>query len=129
MIYNVWNTIIEWFSDRTERDKLIREFNSAAKCAFIQGSVPTLLKSKKSKGHSPYKHKFSDWLCSGFRVEAFSGRSLSKSEVVSIGEVILADDILVRKLVVLGFDTLEVHGDMDRYGCRWQLKDHMLLNS
>jgi hypothetical protein len=45
-----------------------------------------------------------------------------------IGNVILSDSELVRRLVVLGFDTLEVHGDKGQYGLRWQLKDFMLIN-
>jgi hypothetical protein len=44
-----------------------------------------------------------------------------------IGKVILNDEILVRKLVVLGWDTLEIHGDEGTYGCRWQLKDYIPL--
>lgn len=128
-MYNVWNAILGWFSNLAQRDKLIREFNKAAKESFVLGLVPTLLKSKKSKGYSLYKHKYSNWLCSGFRVEAFAGRVLSKNEVISIAEVVLADDALVRNLVVLGFDTLEVHGEEANFGCRWQLKDYMLLKS
>lgn len=127
MIYNAWNNILGWFQNISERDKLIRQFNNAARNAFICGDVPTLIKSKKSKGYKGYKHSYSNWLCSGFRVEAFAGVELSKAEIIAIGEVILNDATLVRKLVVLGFDTIEMHGDKGYYGCRWQLKDHMLL--
>ncbi len=53
--------------------------------------------------------------------------ALSKDELILIGQVILNDDTLVRRLIVLGWDTLEIHGDENSYGCRWQLKDHLSL--
>lgn len=73
---------------------------------------------------SAYKHQFSAWINTGFRIQALSGRSLSKEEMIFIGNVILADTELVRRLVVLGWDTLEVHDDVGRYGCRWKLIDY-----
>lgn len=128
MFTNTWNFIISWFRDRNERSKLIRSFNEAARYSFIQGVVPTLLKACISRGERMYKHQFSDWLNSGFRIQAFKGRELSRRELAYIGAAILADSVLVRKLVVLGFDTLEVIGDVGSYGCRWQLKDYLQLS-
>lgn len=128
MFTNTWNFIISWFRDKSERSKLIRSFNEAARYSFIQGVVPTLLKASISRGERLYKHQFSDWLNSGFRIQAFKGRELSRRELANIGAVIIADSVLVRKLVVLGFDTLEVIGDVGSYGCRWQLKDYMQLS-
>lgn len=127
MFANTWNMVLDWFWDRSERRKLVRGFNEASREAFVQGTVPTLMKAKMSRGESSYKHQFSDWLNSGFRIVAFSGRQLSKSELVKIGEVILSDSVLVRKLIVLGFDTLEVCGDEGMYGCHWQIKVPALL--
>lgn len=127
MFSNTWNTIIEWFRDRTERNKLVRSFNESARAAFVSGIAPTLLKASISKGESSYKHQFSNWLNTGFRIQAFTGRVLSKNELVHIGQVILNDSTLVRKLIVLGWDTLEIHGDAGNYGCRWQLKDYIPL--
>lgn len=128
MFANTWNFIISWFRDRSERSKLIRSFNDAARWSFIQGVAPTLLKACISRGERMYKHQFSDWLNSGFRIQAFKGRELSRRELADIGSAIIADSVLVRKLVVLGFDTLEVIGDVGSYGCRWQLKDYMQLS-
>lgn len=128
MFANTWNIILGWFKDRMDRSRLIRDYNNAAKFAFIEGIVPTLLNARISKGERAYRHQFSDWLNTGFRIQAFTGRQLSKDELIAIGEVVLSDAALVRKLVVLGFDTLEVHGDRGCYGCRWQLKDHMQLS-
>lgn len=127
MFTNTWNNIITWFKDRSERAKLIRSFNESARNAFVAGIAPTLLKASISRGDRSYRHQFSNWLNSGFRIQAFTGRALSKDEIIAIGNVILADDILIRKLVVLGWDTLEIHGDKGSYGCKWQLKDFISL--
>ena len=127
MFANTWNKIIDWFRDRSERSKLIRSFNDSAKEAFVAGVAPTLLKAKISKGERSYRHQFSDWMNTGYRIQAFTGRVLSKNELMHIGKVILDNSVLVRKLVVLGFDTLEIHGDEGTYGCRWQLKDYIPL--
>ena len=127
MFSNAWNNILDWFRDRSERAKLVRSFNNSARDAYVTGIAPALLKSRISKGENSYRHQFSDWLNTGFRIQAFSGRVLSKSEMIHIGKVILDDSILVRRLIVLGWDTLEIHGDEGTYGCRWQLKDYVPL--
>lgn len=127
MFSNTWNNILDWFRDRSERSSLIRSFNESARQAFVSGTAPTLLKAKISKGERSYRHQFSDWLNTGYRIQAFTGRVLTKDELIHIGKVILNDDVLVRRLVVLGWDTLEVHGDAGTYGCRWQLKDYIPL--
>jgi len=127
MLENTWNLILDWFRDRSERSKLVRSFNDSARDAFVSGIAPTLLKARISKGERAYKHQFSDWLNTGFRIQAFSGEPLAKNEIMHIGQVVLDDDMLVRRLVVLGWDTLEIHGDKGHYGCRWQLKDYIQL--
>jgi len=91
MFSNTWNTILEWFKDRSERGKLVRSFNESARDAFVKGIAPTLLKSSISKGERSHKHQFSDWLNTGFRIQAFTGRQFSKNELIFIGQVILND--------------------------------------
>ncbi len=127
MLENSWNIILDWFRDRSERARLVRSFNESARNSFVSGIAPTLLKASISKGESSYKHQFSNWLNTGFRIQAFTGRVLSKDELIHIGKVILDDSVLVRRLIVLGWDTLEIHGDAGKYGCRWQLKDYIQL--
>lgn len=123
-IGNIWNNLIEWFNDRSERNRLILNFNKMAQEAFVYGIAPTLLKASVSKGVPAYKHKFSSWMYTGFRIQALTGRALSKEEMMVIGQVILADTTLVRRLIALGWDTLEVHDDTGIYGCRWKLIDY-----
>ncbi len=127
MLNNFWNKVVEWFTDKQERNRLIRGFNNSARAAFVTGEAPTLLHASLSRGNSDYRHQFSHWLNSGFRIEAFSGRQLTRNELIAIGNAILSDDVLVRRLVVLGWDTLEIHSDVGSYGCRWQLKDYLQL--
>ena len=91
---------------------------------FCQRSCSYAFETSLSRGESAHKHQFSAWINTGFRIQALSGRSLSKEEMIFIGNVILADTELVRRLVVLGWDTLEVHDDVGRYGCRWKLIDY-----
>lgn len=129
---NTWSKITSWFRDRSERARLINGFNQMARAAFVSGQAPTVLKASSSRGCSQYKHEFSSWLSSGFRIQVLSGRQLSKDEMVSIGMFILRDNSLVRRLIVLGWDTLEIHSDSGYYGCRWRLTDYanvgLLLN-
>lgn len=121
---NTWNNIVAWFNDRSERNRLVRSFNQSAKDAFVMGRAPTMLKASISRGVSEYRHQFSMWLNTGFRIQALSGRALSRDEMVVIGQVILHDTSLVRRWVSLGWDTLEIHDDTGRYGCRWKLMDY-----
>ena len=116
--------IVDWFGDLTERHRLIRDFNRAAKMSFISGVAPTLLESKITRGESSYRHAFSKFMAGGYRIKALSGRPLSKSELIEVGRVVLDNDMLVRKLISLGWDTLEVHDDKGFNGVKWALKDY-----
>lgn len=115
--------ITDWFGEMSERYNLIKNFNRAGKNAFITGNAPTLLEAKITSGESAYKHAFSKWLGGGFRIKALSGRPLSKSELIEVGRVVLDNDELVRKLISLGWDTLEVHDNAGFNGCKWKLMD------
>ena len=126
-IVNIWTRILEWFQDRQDRSRLIMCFNKAAREAFVQGVAPVQLEARISKGERAYKHQFSNPFNSGFRIKAYAGQQLSKNDTINIGAVVLANETLVRRLVVLGFDTLEVHSDVGNYGCRWQLHDYMMI--
>lgn len=63
----------------------------------------------------------------GFRIKALSGQPLQKSELIEIGKVVLDNEELVRKLVALGWDTLEVHDVKGYHGCKWALKNYAKL--
>ena len=122
----MWGTIIkiqDWFGEISERHRTVRNFNKLSKASFVGGQANTLLEAKISYGNSEYRHAFSKWR-SGFRITALSGRELTKPEMVEIGRIILDNPELVRKLLSLGFDTLEVHSSNGFIGVQWKLSDH-----
>lgn len=119
----MWYKLIDWFTDVRERHNLIRDFNRSAKNSFINGQAPTLLEVKTTIGSSEYRHAFSKFMGGGFRIKALSGHPLKKSELIEIGRVVLDNEVLVRKLVSLGWDTLEVHDVKGYEGCKWALKN------
>jgi hypothetical protein len=123
----MWYRLIEiadWFGDLTERYKLIKQFNRSAKLAFVEGIAPTLLEARITMGNGAYSHEFSKLLGSGFRIKALAGRPLEKSELIEIGRVVLDNKELVRKLVTLGWDTLEIHSNQGYNGAQWPLKEY-----
>lgn len=123
----MWHKIMvvtDWFGEMAERYRLVKDFNRAAKNSFISGIAPALLEAKITKGDSAYRHAFSKWMGAGFRIKALSGRQLSKSELIEIGRVVLDNEELTRKLISLGWDTLEVHANEGYNGAKWALKDY-----
>lgn len=122
-----WNKIIEWFSNSRERNKLLGDFNAAAKQAFVMNVSPVFLKAESSRGNSRYKHQFSNFFYHGFRIHILSGRNLTYSEVMDIGNMLVSNSILMRQLVTLGYDTLEItdiNGDILN---DWQLTTLLAL--
>ncbi len=115
------NKINDWFAQSNDRSKLIEGFNSATKLAYISGEMPTLLKAKISVGNRAYTHTFSRLMGGGFRIQAMAGRKLTKEEMQELGAFILFNDAMVRELVSIGFDTLELHSDVGNIGLQWQL--------
>ncbi|MFM2338060.1 MAG: hypothetical protein RL115_1253 [Bacteroidota bacterium] len=120
----MWYRLVEWFSDVRERYNLVRDFNKLAKKSFISGHAPTLLEARITIGSFEFRHAFSKFMAGGFRIKALSGQPLQRSELIEIGKVLLDNEELVRKLVSLGWDTLEVHDVNGFNGCKWALKNY-----
>jgi hypothetical protein len=120
-----WDKIVDWFSDVRERNSVVRDFNKAARNAYIVGVASTLLDAKITIGCLEYRHAFSKWMAGGFRIKVLSGKVLTRDELMTIGDIVLKNDELVRKLVALGWDTLEIHDDMNgTIGLKWELKKY-----
>lgn len=117
-----WNRITDWFADVRERNSVIRDFNRAARHAFISGYATSLLECKVTIGSFDFRHAFSKWMAGGFRIKVLSGKALSRDELIEIGSTVLLNDELVRKLVALGWDTLVIHDDTGVIGLKWELK-------
>lgn len=121
MMENVWSGITSWFQDVSDRKVLVREFNNAAKAAYISGLVPCLVKCNVSKGYKPYKHSNSAFYFSGIRFTAQSNEIITEEELNILGLSILGDSRIVRLLITLGWDTLEVVSVKNDEGLRWCL--------
>jgi hypothetical protein len=119
-----WNRIINWFRDLSERDRLINEFNTSARCAFTQLSVCTLLEARTKKGERNFRHECSSFLLpTGFCIKATKGTPLTKDEIIYIGTVILTNESLVRRLFVLGWDTLYIEDVIGNKQAKWAIKE------
>lgn len=122
----VWDRIVSWFTDVRERNRFLKDWNRSAKEAYIEGMIPTLLEARTTIGSSEYRHEFSKFMAGGFRVKALSGKPMSRDELLEIGNYIISNDMLVRKLVSNGWDTLEVHDTKGLLGLKWQLKKYTI---
>jgi len=124
-----WNKIVSWFREANERQRCVNDFNDAAKDAFISSIAPVYLKAEISRGNRSYKHAMSNFFFSGFRIKTLSGRAMSYSEVEAIGLAIHTNQELMRKLVTLGLDTLEI---CDTDGSKvkdWRLTEIMQIKN
>lgn len=125
---SIWNLVLEWFKERSDRNVFLREFNNSAKKAFVEGYTDILLKASNSYGNSDYRHTFSKFMSGGFRIKVEGGRSLSRDEVISIGKSIIGNPVIVRTMITLGWDTLEVHTSDSSTGLQWRLQNNIYLS-
>lgn len=124
-----WNKIVSWFREANERQRCVNDFNDAAKKAFIENVAPVYLKSEISRGNRNYKHSMSNFFYSGFRIKTLSGRAMSYSEVEAIGLAIHTNQELMRKLVTLGLDTLEICDTSGSKVKDWRITEIMQIRN
>lgn len=124
---NIWATIISWFKERSERNEFINSFNESARMAFVSGQTDTYLKASSSFGNSSYRHAFSKFMGGGFRIKAEAGGLLTRDDVKSIGQIIINDPALVRIMITLGWDTLEVYPSGSSSGMQWRLFNQLSI--
>ena len=122
----MWENIRSWFSDIRERARFLRDWNRNAKDTYVAGIIPVLMEAKITVGCTDFRHQFSRWMAGGFRVKVLSGRAMTREELYEIGQFIIGDDIMVRKLVSNGWDTLEVHDTAGFVGLKWQLRNYTI---
>jgi hypothetical protein len=122
----IWHKIRNWFTDLRDRNRFLTEWNRSAKDAYVTGVIPTLMEARTTVGSLEYRHEFSKWMAGGFRVKVLSGKPMTKDELLEIGEFIIGDDVMVRKLVSNGWDTLELYDTAGTIGLKWQLKKYTL---
>lgn len=127
---------IKWFKDSAERRRFISEFNSSARGAFQSLSVDTLLEAKSCSGNSDssYRHELSaPFMFSGIAIEAKAGSEIPVDDIILIGKIILSNQVLVRRMFVLHWDTLIVRDTRTGKFVDWRIRDFMsfggLLNN
>lgn len=101
------NQIISWFSSQKEVNEIFSEFNRNAKEAFVSDMVPVFLMAEKSRGNKLYKHQFSNFLFHGFRIKILSG-FISEDEIDILGTLVTSNKQLSHRLILCGFDTVEI---------------------
>ena len=128
--------VIKWFRDSAERRRFINEFNANARGAFQTLSVDTLLEAKACSGNvdSSYRHELSaPFMFSGIAIEAKAGSEIPVEDIILIGKIILSDQMLVRRMFVLHWDTLIVRDTRTGKFVDWRIRDFMsfggLLNN
>ena len=119
---------IKWFRDSAERKRFINEFNANARGAFQSLSVDTLLEAKACSGNSDssYRHELSSpFMFSGIAIEAKAGTEIPVDDIILIGKIILSNQVLVRRMFVLHWDTLIVRDTRTGKFVDWRIRDFM----
>ena len=119
---------IKWFRDSAERRRFINEFNANARDAFQSLSVDTLMEAKACSGNSDssYRHELSaPVIFSGIAIEAKAGTEIPIDDIILIGKIILSNQVLVRRMFVLDWDTLIVRDIRTDEFVDWRIRDFM----
>jgi len=113
---SVYQFIVDFLYEFRERKALITSFNEIAHMTFVSGNSDRLLRAKSTIGDTNYKHSMSRFFMSGFRIEIRNGSSVSSDEILLIGKIFTSNKHLLRQLMALGYDTLEVYAkDSNKY--------------
>ena len=106
---------------------MLKSFNDAAKAAYVAGVTHFVFKASIIRGNSDYKHHFSHLLASGLRILIFNNGRATKDDITIIGMAILSNRALVRQLMLLGWDTLEVSCDNSPLKYQWPINENILI--
>jgi hypothetical protein len=119
---------IKWFRDSAERRRFMNEFNANARGAFQSLSVDTLMEARACSGNSDssYRHELSaPVIFSGIAIEAKAGTEIPVDDIILIGKIILSNQVLVRRMFVLHWDTLIVRDTRTGKFVDWRIRDFM----
>jgi hypothetical protein len=95
-----------------EKTLIINSLNILFEEQYIKGLTDRLIVVSVTKGDKSYKQSMSvNSLRSGFMLLIKNDDQLSITEAQEISEIILNDKPFIRKLIILGFDTLVVKGN------------------
>lgn len=114
--------------DSAERRRFVNEFNFNARNYFQSLMVDTLLEAVMCEGSSDpsYRHELSaPRIMSGLSVEARAGAEIPVEDIILIGKIILSDQVLVRRMFVLHWDTLIVRDTRTGKYVDWRIRDFL----
>lgn len=94
---------------RVDRTVLLKDLNNAFKDGYINGDLEHFCSITTDNGVPAFKHELSHFLRSGIKLTINNDRRLAKSEVIEYGKCVTGDVRFIRKLMVLGYDTLVLY--------------------
>lgn len=122
-----YNKVLNLFvRDSLERKRFIDEFNSNAKDSFKNLSVDVLFLASTCPGKedASYRHEFSaPRFASGFEIQVCGGKPVPPEDIVIIGQIILLDKVLVRRMYLLHWDTFIIKDIRTGRSIDWRIKD------
>lgn len=106
-----------------ERVRIISEFNSVFKEAYVQGEIDRLCSVATSMGNPKFSHSLSTiYLRSGFKITIENDEDLSENNFWEIAKYVLDSPPFIRQLMALGYDTLLIVGKRNVSGIQISLK-------
>ncbi|MFM1947727.1 MAG: hypothetical protein RL207_2010 [Bacteroidota bacterium] len=106
-----------------ERVRILSEFNSVFKDAYLEGSIDRLCKVTTSIGDPSFKHELSSiYFRSGFKITIENDENLKESDFHEISRYVIQSKHFVRQLMALGYDTLIIIGKNKVNGIQISLK-------
>lgn len=112
--------------DSAERRRFIEEFNRNAKRNFESLSVDALLFAETCSGNvdDSYRHELSaPRFASGIEIRVCGGVPIPVEDVMIIGQIILLNQPIVRKMYVLHWDTMIIRDMRTGHCVDWRIKE------
>jgi hypothetical protein len=111
-----------------ERIKLISAFNRIFEEAYVNQEFEHLCTVTTSRGVAINRHPMSDNFRSGFKVTIKSEQYLYKTDFSQIAKFFVNNKGFVKRLMVVGYDTLTILSTTSPGGLQIPLKDIASLN-
>ena len=120
-----YNRIVEFFvKDSAERRRFVNEFNEIASRNFQNLTINALFEARVCSGKSEYRHELSaPVIASGLEIQIKDGMEVPLETVIALGRVILCDEVLVRRMFILHWDTLIIRDSRSGYCVDWRIRD------
>lgn len=111
----------DWVRNGWERNQVINSFNTSAKHAYYSRQAMYLAKARTTFGNSEFKHSLSR-MRSGFTVKIYGAYDMNKSQASDIADAILNNGPMIRQLMAIGYDTIEI--ETENYRFQWDAQTY-----